>query len=420
MCYRKSNMKGQSMKRLLVVVVVGLAVLTGGVAIRGDCGAIPYVWTLARVVQVFEPNQNAVIAWNGQEEILVLSTNLLASEPTKVLEVIPFPSKPAVKAGDMKTFSKATEIINAWEKAHPKRVWIPEGTGGPGTAGSGGFEREIVKPAAEIVFHKQIGASEINVVHVLEQEKFVQWVEKFLHGQDVKEVKIPDVLKKSITEYLQDGCEWFAFNVVSLGTEAKSKTAVEYRFASNCLYYPLRISRTDSGNTEISLLILTRDVLTPRQFCGVPLTKIQRPGDDVPVKPDQLRDLHADIFHLMGQRATTLRIWKLNGDLGSFDHDLVVGPPCRFTLTSQRIPGKTYGPFELTDGATVELGGKKFTLKLYPDVRDDKERFLLTENGAWRSLWNNFDVGATLNIFGDQYKIGLAGVPIGTKTPAPK
>ena len=304
------------MRKSLAVVVVGLTLLLGAVALRGDCGAVPFVWKLKSVVQVFEPNQNALIAWNGKEEILILSTDLRASEPTKVLEVMPFPSQPTVKAGDMKTFSGAIAIINAWEKRDPKKVWVEESgsTGGAGTCGVDGHEEEvIVKPAAEIVFQKQIGASDINVVHVLKQDKFIEWVEKFLHGQDVKEIKIPEVLKKSIAEYLQDGCEWFSFNVVALGTEARSKAAVEYRFKTDCLYYPLRISRTDSGNTDVSLLVLTCDPLWPRQFCTVPLAAIDRPGDEVPVGAKQLRELHADICHLLGDQPAKLRIWKLHG-----------------------------------------------------------------------------------------------------------
>jgi len=38
-------------------------------------------------VKIFEPNQRAMIAWNGDEEILLLSTDVSASESTLVLEV---------------------------------------------------------------------------------------------------------------------------------------------------------------------------------------------------------------------------------------------------------------------------------------------------------------------------------------------
>jgi hypothetical protein len=66
------------------------------VACWADMGSIPFV-----PVDIGEPNQRGLIAFNGQEEILVLSTDLKASKPTKVLEVIPLPSEPKVSKADI-------------------------------------------------------------------------------------------------------------------------------------------------------------------------------------------------------------------------------------------------------------------------------------------------------------------------------
>ena len=76
--------------------------------VHADRGSIPF----DPGVRIFEPNQRAMIAWNGQEEILLLSTDLRASQPTKVLEVIPLPAEPEVKKGDRVLFSKysGTEV----------------------------------------------------------------------------------------------------------------------------------------------------------------------------------------------------------------------------------------------------------------------------------------------------------------------
>jgi len=63
------------MKRILFIVSLLLPL-----AAVADRGSIPF----KPHVQVFEPNQRAMIAWDGHEEILLLSTDLSASEPTKV------------------------------------------------------------------------------------------------------------------------------------------------------------------------------------------------------------------------------------------------------------------------------------------------------------------------------------------------
>ena len=53
-----------------------------------DRGSIPF----EREAKVFEPTQRALIAWDGKEEILLLSTDMSTSQPTKVLEILPLPS----------------------------------------------------------------------------------------------------------------------------------------------------------------------------------------------------------------------------------------------------------------------------------------------------------------------------------------
>lgn len=72
---------------LLSLVVL---VLFPGTPLFADRGLIPFI----PGVQIFEPNQRAMIAWNGSEEILLLSTDLRASQATQVLEVLPLPSEP--------------------------------------------------------------------------------------------------------------------------------------------------------------------------------------------------------------------------------------------------------------------------------------------------------------------------------------
>ncbi|RLI76242.1 hypothetical protein DRO97_01250 [Archaeoglobales archaeon] len=63
-----------------------------------------------------EKSQNAIIAWNGEKEVLILYTNLVGKG--RFLEVIPLPSKPEVKKGDLDSFRKVVKIAK-------KNIWIP-------------------------------------------------------------------------------------------------------------------------------------------------------------------------------------------------------------------------------------------------------------------------------------------------------
>ena len=73
-----------------------------------DRGSIPFIPD----IKIFEPTQRAMIAWNGEEEILLLTTDIRASDSTEVLEVLPLPYEPVVKKGDIETFKKAIRLIN--------------------------------------------------------------------------------------------------------------------------------------------------------------------------------------------------------------------------------------------------------------------------------------------------------------------
>jgi hypothetical protein len=252
-----------------------LAALVLAVAARvasADCGSIPFKpW-----VSVFEPNQRAVIAWDGREEILLLSTDLRASEPTKVLEVIPLPSEPEAKEGDVAVFSKATELIN--RKLFPRNSKAFGGTGGMGGARNG---RVAPLPAGEVTFHEKIGAHDVSVTHVLAHRRFVDWVKDYLKDAGVDNPTIPRPLQAVVREYLRDDFKWFVFDVVDLGDQTVTKDAIQYRFKTRSLYYPLRI-------TLVRLLVLSPGLVRmpdPR------LVRVRLVHQPVNVTRNELRDL---------------------------------------------------------------------------------------------------------------------------------
>ena len=121
-----------------------------------------------------------MIAWNGTEEILLLTTDMKASDSTEVLEVLPLPAEPIVKKGDIEIFRKATKLIN--NKLIEQHRIISKRNGG---------KERISQPAGEITFHKKIGAHNISVAHVLDKDGFINWAEDYLDSLGVKNPVIP-------------------------------------------------------------------------------------------------------------------------------------------------------------------------------------------------------------------------------------
>jgi hypothetical protein len=119
-----------------------------------------------------------------------------------------------------------------------------------------------------------------------------------------------------------DDYQWFVFDVVELGTEPVTNDAIQYRFAADCVYYPLRITRTEEGSTSIELLILTPRLLS--DFPGLPIERVELRHQPVTVTSAELRDLNEDMDALLGHRSSTqLRIWRIRGRLSEFDEDLI-------------------------------------------------------------------------------------------------
>lgn len=277
--------------------------------VQADRGSIPF----KPDVKIFEPNQNALIAWNGIEEILILTTNLRASEATRVLEVIPMPSEPVVKKGDIEIFRKATRLIN--EK---RARWNTSSGSERGLSMSKGAQ----PPSGEITFHKTIGAHDVSVARVLDSRGFVKWVSDYLKTRNIDNPVIPETLRKVIEEYLAEGFGWFVFDVVQLDTEAITNQAIQYRFRTGKMFYPLKISRTDTGYTTIDLLILTPKLLN--NFPGWPGNLIQLRHEPVSIVSKEVRELSEEIDDLLGNRDDMkLRIWRIKWKLSSFENDLL-------------------------------------------------------------------------------------------------
>ena len=290
----------------LACLVLGALLCPASVA-RGDRGSIPF----NPQVKVFEPNQRAMIAWNGTEEILLLSTDLKASAPTKVLEVLPLPTEPKVKKGSLKTFETATRIINRHLAVRYARV----------TRGRGG-KSLAPPPAGEVTFHKKIGPHEISVTRVLRGDGFVDWVEKYLNKQGVEKVVIDEKFKAIVDGYIRDKFVWFVFDVVELGPNVKTIEPIQYRFKTDYLFYPLRITMLDQGHTTIDLIVLTPRLL--RTFPGLDVRRVKLKHQPIAISAAELASISKEMYEMLGRRrSTALRIWQCAGALSSFDKDLI-------------------------------------------------------------------------------------------------
>ena len=302
------------MKKVIIIVMAVLLLIgfAGFEAqVQADRGSIPF----RPQVRIYEPLQQAIIAWNGDEQILILSTDLYASEPTKVLEVIPLPAEPEVTEADPEIYQKVHNLY-AEELYQTFTSLRRDGSSGAGA----------VEPAGEVTFQEKIGAHDISVTRVNRPEEFVNWVNEYLASQEVDNPTIPEVLAEVIVEYIEDGFDWFVFSVVELTEEPHSQEAIQYRFESDAAYFPLKITRTESGSTELEIMAF----MPPKQVDREASRTLNFLPTNVPVivNNSKISEIDEELGQLMSNYDNSaLHHWYIQGELSQFQEDLVVTVP---------------------------------------------------------------------------------------------
>jgi len=258
--------------------------------------------SMGRSVNFREAQQNAVLAWNGEEQLMVLSTD----EETNikggaaVLSVLPLPGEPvSVLPASTDLFKDACKLI--YTKA--------------GLASRG-----------EILLTAKIGTHNIFIWKLDSPDDFSQQVRSYIKEQysGQADALITEEIDKVIRDYFKRGFRHFAFDLTFMGDEDATKVAIAYRFKSKFLYYPLVVSKIGSASTDtrVRLAVFTPGLL--HNFSGLKADRIETVGDkSVDVSAGELKELDAGLADVMGNKDVKARIFEINGKLNAFDGDLM-------------------------------------------------------------------------------------------------
>ena len=203
-------------------------------------------------ISLAETGQNAIVAWNGKEEVIILSTDVRSSESTLVLEILPLPSNPIkVEEGNFDSFTKLTEIVNKKIRAIRERERYK------------GFGRKAVT-GVEITFHKKIGAHDVTVVKVNDLDYFINWVRNFTTSKGFKYTEISSEFKNTVASYLDRSIRFFVFDVIDVSKDRQSIKPLVYRFKTDFLYYPLEITAASDAKrsfSEVNIFLITNGII---------------------------------------------------------------------------------------------------------------------------------------------------------------
>jgi len=200
-------------------------------------------------VSVYEPAQKAILAWNGGLEVLILSTDVSGEDNTIALEIMPLPSNPkTIERASFESFETVQSLI--WANV-PTNMYKTFG------------ERDQAAETISITFHEKIGAHDITVVNASDASQLIRWVESFLESNGVVESLSLEVFEPVLIDYLDNCFSYFVFDLIEASQQKNSLEPILYKFETSFLYYPLRISSVNPGDTKITLFLLTQDVVDP-------------------------------------------------------------------------------------------------------------------------------------------------------------
>ena len=221
-----------------LLVVVGLVCNVNVLADKGSVG-ISHV-----EIPIYEPGQKAIICWDGTEELLILTTDIKASQPTKALEILPLPSEPKIQTCNISVFETLKSLVE-WGRADSKEA------GGLGTD-----NKNEEPPEVEIIFHEKLGVHNITVIKAYTSKGFANWVNTYMTDIGLTPMSFPEA-EMIASAYMDRNINYFVLDVIELTNELKSPETLMYSFNSTTIYYPMEITSLVGGETHILLFILT-------------------------------------------------------------------------------------------------------------------------------------------------------------------
>lgn len=253
-----------------------------------------------------EPNQYAVVAWNGTEEILWISTRqkAIVEGEGAALSILPLPGKPiSVTRGEDDLFKKCRDAITAKRGLTSREPLID------------------VKIGAHNIFVLQVqDGSDVSSMAANIEAQIQDFISKRFGGE--AEGLIGDSTRDIIEDYISRDFRYFSFDLIDSTTTEEIKVPIQYRFESEYCYYPMVISKIGgTGNTEVEIVAITQGSLNQRTETSLKFEDVES-DESVTFSSNELLRLSPDIQKLFGANGAVAREWYVEGDMKSFAGDI--------------------------------------------------------------------------------------------------
>lgn len=255
--------------------------------------------------------QQALIAWDGKTQVMLTTANIRCDRPTLALEVMPLPRQPSLGIGRTIAFAETLSGLNS------RFAQLKE-------AGYDFSKTEVkkIREAMEMEVEEIVVPEQMAVLPAADYQELEGLIKRRLHDAGMARPVIPEHCRAGLKASLAAGCKWFVFSLVRLGRGDQTRGAIHVTFATEQLFYPMRVNSRDPGEVLVKLLVMSNLV---ENTYGIPREKIELMHRPVPIHPVNMIDIDKPIYRLFQNEAYVfLRIWHVEGDYRDFQADLRV------------------------------------------------------------------------------------------------
>jgi len=281
-------------------------------------------------VSLEEPGQIAIVAWNGREEVLILSTNVRSSKSTSVLEILPLPSNPTkIVEGSFDSFRKIAEFVN-------EEIMATKNTFELARVPDGGW-------GLEITFQEKIGSHDLTIVRVNSLDHFAEWVSDFAESRYL-EFSVSAEFMEKVSSYLSQEIRYFVFDIIEINESEKSVEPLVYRFETDFLYYPLEITAVSTSEevySTVNLFLIAKGQADREAFSEMNFGLRSGFTRYIELNNQQLYEVSPELSDLFQGDPLVMNVFyqgslkNLHGDIMIQENDFHV--PTVFEMFSQRV-----------------------------------------------------------------------------------
>jgi hypothetical protein len=164
------------------------------------------------------------------------------------------------------------------------------------------------------------------VIEAESTDQFVKEVEEYVtnkFGENAQPL-LTGHIRETIQHYVGQGFRYFAFDLILNKPELEVKQAIQYRFKSDYVYYPLYVSRLGgTGDTMVEAVVFTKGAINQVKRGALPDSQINTTRA-VAFTQEELNALSPDLGNLMGAGGAQGRKWTIEGEISSFTGDVMM------------------------------------------------------------------------------------------------